>query len=296
MCIVVHPTRAIESPLATLREWTEARGIELLQLRAGVQNTREVAPAGDAGSCDLVVAIGGDGTVLTALRAAATSGVPVLGVACGSLGVLTVVPASELTAALDAFEAGAWTPRELPSVDVAVDGESVAWGVNDFVLVRRAGQQLMVDVTIGGELYARIAGDGIVVATPLGSSAYSMAAGGPLLVMGTDAFVVTPLVVHGGYAPPVVVPSALEVTLDALPGFGGFDVEVDGQAQQLQGNRFTARLKPAQATLVTVGHPGLGLTALRGRGLITDSPRVLARDAREARQHEVGSAPRPGEF
>jgi hypothetical protein len=120
-----------------------------------------------------------------------------------------------------------------------------------------------------------------------------MAAGGPLLVMGTDALVVTPLVVHGGYAPPVVVPSALEVTLDALPGFGGFDVEIDGQAQRLEGLRFTARFKPAQATLVTVGHPGLGLTALRARGLITDSPRVLARDARAARADEVGTAPGP---
>jgi NAD+ kinase len=288
VCIVVHPSRPIEPPLATLREWSEARGIELVQLRAGVQQTRDVAPAAGPASCDLVVAIGGDGTVLTALRAAAASSVPVLGVAWGSLGALTAVPAEQLTAALDAFESGAWTARKLPCVDVAVDGQSAGWGLNDFVLARRAGQQLTVDVTIGGELYARMAGDGVVVATPLGSSAYSMAAGGPLLMSGTDAFVVTPLAIHGGSRPPVVVPAALEVTLEALPGFGGFEVELDGQAHELPGKRFTTRLKPAHATLVTMGEPGLGLTVLRARGLITDSPRVLARDARE---HEAPAAP-----
>jgi NAD+ kinase len=290
VCIVVHPTRRIADPLATLRAWTEARGIDIVQLYAGDQ-TREVAPIGEAGDCDLVVAIGGDGTVLAALRAAAAGSAPVLGVACGSLGVLTAVSASELEAALDAFESGAWTPRSLPRVEVSVDGRPAAWGLNDFVLVRRAGQQLMVDVTIGGERYARIAGDGVVVATPLGSSAYSMAAGGPLLVTGNDALVVTPLVVHGGYAPPAVVPSVLEVTLDAVPGFGGFDVEIDGQAHSLEGTSFTARLVPGGATLVTVGEPTLGLTALRGRGLITDSPRALARDAREAREREAQEAP-----
>jgi NAD+ kinase len=288
VCLVVHPTRSIDGALATLREWTEARGVELVQLRGGYQQMREVAPPGDAASCELVVAIGGDGTVLTALRAAAAA--PVLGVACGSLGALTAVPASELPAALEAFESGAWKARKLPCVDVAIDGQSEAWGLNDFVLVRRAGQQLMVDVTIGGELYARLAGDGVVVATPVGSSAYSMAAGGPLLVSTMDAFVVTPLVVHGGYAPPVVVPSALEVTLDAVPGFGGFDVEIDGQAYELAGTRFTTRLKPAPATLVTIGEPQLGLTALRARGLITDSPRVLARDARA---QDAEAEPRP---
>jgi NAD+ kinase len=277
--LVVHPTREIERPLATLREWASARGIEVVQLRTG-EPKRIVADFGELEQCDLVVAIGGDGTVLAALRAAAATSTPVLGVACGSLGALSAVTAPALADALDRFEAGSWTRRDLPSLEVTSGGEAVAWALNDFVPVRRSGQ-LVSEVTVDGELYARLAGDGVIVATPLGSSAYSMAAGGPVLAEGTRAFVVTPLVAHGGSVPPLVVRSGSEVTLDLHPGYDGFDVEIDGQPQTLEGTRFGVRLAEAKATLVVVSDPGLGLTALRRRGLITDSPRVLARDERE---------------
>lgn len=276
--LVVHPSRDIDHPLATLAAWTEQRGIEIVQLRAG-DPERTVAPFGEVDACDLVVAVGGDGTVLTALRGAAASGTPVLGVACGSLGALSAVTAEDFEHALDQVEAGAWTRRDMPALEASVDGETVAWALNDMSLVRRAGQ-LVVDVWVAGELYARVAGDGVIAATALGSAAYSLAAGGPLLVAGARAFVVTPLVAHGGFAPPIVVDSSHEVVLDAHPGYSGFAVEVDGHEQPIEGTRFALTLVERKATLVGLGEPGLGLTALRERGLIADSPRVKARDQR----------------
>ena len=208
-----------------------------------------------------------------------TTATPVLGVACGSLGALSAVKAPDMVEALDLFTAGSWSRRELHALAASVDGEKVAWAINDFVLVRRAGQ-LVVDVTVGGELYARLAGDGVVAATALGSSAYNMAAGGPVMATGTHAYLITPLLMHGGSAPPLVVRSDVETVLEARPGYAGFDVEVDGHGQEVDGTRFELRLVETAATLVSVGDPGLGLTALRRRGLITDSPRVLARDDR----------------
>jgi NAD+ kinase len=279
--LVVHPSRPIDHPLTTLSEWAAQRGIEVVQVQAR-DSARVVAPFGEVSACDLVVAIGGDGTVLTALRAAAEHATPVLGVACGSLGALSAVTAPEVREALDRFEAGSWWRRAVPALEATVDGEKVAWSINDFVLVRRSMGQLIVDVAVGDELYARMAGDGVVVATALGSSAYSMAAGGPLLVDGTDAFVVTPLVIHGGTAPPLVVRGDTEVTLQAHPGYGGFEVEVDGHAHDVDAVRFVLRLVDGRATLVSLGDPGLGLNALRRRGLIADSPRVLARDERKS--------------
>ena len=278
--LVVHPTREIGKPLATLTEWANERGIDVVQVRArGAM--RMVAPLGEVSACDLVVAVGGDGTVLTALRAAADPVTPVLGVACGSLGALSAVMADGVTEALDSYEAGTWWRRSLPTVEAFVDGSKVAWSLNDFVLVRRSVGQLTVDVTAGDELYVRLAGDGAIVATPLGSTAYSMGAGGPILATGTQGMVVTPLVMHGGSAPPLVVPAGVDVTLEAHPGFGGFDVEIDGHEQAIDARRFVLRLAEVRATLVSLGEPGLGLTALRRRGLITDSPRVLARDKRD---------------
>jgi NAD+ kinase len=280
--LVVHPSREIGRPLATLTEWAAGRGVEVVQLAAR-DSARVVAPPGEVSACDLVVAVGGDGTVLTALRAAAPHATPVLGVACGSLGALSAVTAPQLEEALDQFERGEWSARKLDAISVSVPGKSkTAWALNDFVLVRRTGQ-LLVDITIGDELYARVAGDGVIVATPLGSSAYSMASGGPIIAAGADAFVVTPLLMHGGCAPPIVVRDDTEVTLDANPTYAGFDVEVDGHPMEVEhATSFTIALCEHTATLVAMAEPGLGITALRRRGLVTDSPRVLARDERAA--------------
>jgi NAD+ kinase len=275
--LVVHPTRPVEGALATLERWAGERGVEVVQL-AVEGNSRKVAQPGTVGAGDLVVAVGGDGTVLSALRAAA--GAPVLGVACGSLGALSAVTPDELGAALDRVQAGDWTARVVPAL--SIDGEEGMkdWAVNDFVMVRRGSGQLAVDVTVGDELYVRLSGDGVVVATALGSSAYSMAAGGPILTSDTRAFVCTPLAMHGGSAPPVVVPADAVLTLNAHPGFAGFDVEIDGHRRATRARRFRLTQIPGRATLVVFGAATRGLAGLRRRGLLADSPRILARDDR----------------
>jgi NAD+ kinase len=106
IALVVHPTRAIDGALATLRRWTQEHGLELVQPAIDGDSRRVVAPLGTVADSDLVVALGGDGTVLAALRAAAPAGKPVLGVACGSLGALSTVSAEELAEGLDRFLAG----------------------------------------------------------------------------------------------------------------------------------------------------------------------------------------------
>jgi NAD+ kinase len=277
--VLVHPTRPVQDAVEIVRCWTEDRGLRLVQIPAGEQPP--VAPAGEVSACDLVVALGGDGTMLKALHAAARTGTPVLSVACGSLGVLTTVPESELRAALVRFAAGDWQARHVPALDVGAGGAHVAWAINDLVLARRGGTQLVVEVWVDGELYVRMAGDGIVVATPVGSSAYSMAAGGSLLAAGTNAFVCTPLAMHGGCAPPLVVSDDQEVTIEIHPGHGGFDLEVDGFGVETEAHRFSVSSERAYATLVVLTGSRSGLPWLRERGLISDSPRVVARQNQE---------------
>jgi NAD kinase len=107
-----------------------------------------------------------------------------------------------------------------------------------------------------------------------------MAAGGPLVTAGTPAFVCTPLAMHGGSAPPLVVPADAVVTVDLTPGYAGFVVEVDGFRTEEQSLRFRLTLEPDVATLIRLSPSGRGFGALRKRRLITDSPRILARDDR----------------
>ena len=276
--VLVHPTRPVQDALKTLRRWTEERGLELVQIRTGAQP--EAAPEGDVSACDLITALGGDGTVLKALHVAAETRTPVMGVAYGSLGAITTVPEAQLREGLDRFAVGDWIARRLPALRLETSDGPITWAINDVVLARKGGTQLIVDVWVAGELYARIAGDGVVLATPLGSSAYSMAAGGPLLGTELDAFVCTPLAMHGGCAPPLVVGGVHDVKIDAHPSHGGFDLELDGFERETTATQFAVRREADYTTLVDLGDVRTGLTGLRGRGLIADSPRVLFRDGR----------------
>jgi len=283
VALVVHPTRAVDRALATLTGWATDHGVDVVQLAVGGDRHREVAAPGTVQEGDLVVAVGGDGTVLAALRAAAAKGAPVLGVACGSLGALSAVAAEQLADALERVSAGEWTARSVPALAIGPAGAPDDWAVNDFVVSRRGAGQLVADVYVDDELYVRVAGDGVIVATALGSSAYSMAAGGPVLAAGTAAFLCTPLAMHGGSAPPLVVPADAVITVEVRPGYEGFEVEIDGQRRVGHDRRFRLSLHPDKLTLVTFGPSGRGLTGLRQRRLIADSPRVLARDARAGR-------------
>jgi NAD+ kinase len=271
--VLVHPTRPVQDALDVLQRWAQTHGLELVQVEDGQPS---VAPAGQVRVSDLVVAIGGDGTVLRALHAAARTHTPVLGVAHGSLGALTTVAPSALGGALDRFARGDWAPRNLPALAVRPHSGRVAYAINDLVVFRRGGTQLRVELLVDDELYARVAGDGIVIATPLGSSAYSMAAGGPMLLADANAFVCTPLAMHGGNAPPLVVSARWEVKLNMTPGPSGFELEVDGKRLETPPTRVSLSTQRNYATLVSLDDSDLGITGLRRRGLIADSPRIVA--------------------
>ena len=281
--LAVHPRRELDSVLATIREWAERQGAEIVQV-AG--RDREVAPAGDAADCDLIIALGGDGTALAALHAAAPAGKPVLGVACGSLGALTATTADKIDEALSLVAAGDWEPSKLPGLGVEREGEETIYALNDLVLIRDGAGQVTVEVGVDGERYVRFSGDGLVVGTPLGSTAYNLASGGPMLAPGVTGLVLTPLSPHGGVCPPLVaaIDHRLDVELD--PGFGGARIETDGQVratlERLETVSFRFKLLPAYATLVVLGEHESMIAGLRRRGIILDSPRVRAREARSA--------------
>jgi len=204
-------------------------------------------------------------------------------VACGSLGALTAISADRLGHALDRVRVGDWTARRLPALAIHPSDAPDEWALNDFVVARRGAGQVLADLYIDDELYVRLAGDGLVVATPLGSSAYSMAAGGPVLVSGTPAVVCTPLAMHGGHAPPLVVPTSSTVRVEVHPSYAGFEIQIDGHTTPLTAASYRLSLHEQKVTLVSFGKLKLGIAGLRERRLITDSARVLARDDRMSR-------------
>jgi NAD+ kinase len=277
--LVVHPSRDLDGVLGLLRSWAPAQGFVIGQVKLPGQ-PRQVADPVKAADCDMLVALGGDGTTLVALPVGATASRPVIGVACGSVGVLSSVDAGRLGWALDQLAAGRWTAQDLPALELAWGEDRLAPAINDLVVIRDGPGQVLVSITLDGVLYARVAGDGVVVATPLGSSAYTMAAGGPLLAPGAEGLTVTPLAVHGGASAPLVAGSESGLELVVEAGYGGVRYEVDGRRAAIEGDRLAIRRREAYAKLVTLAATEPRLTGLRRRGLVQDSPRVLVRDSR----------------
>jgi NAD+ kinase len=277
--IVVHPTRPVKRPLEAIHEWARQHNAGIVQVQAPCEQ-RAVAALGRAADCDLIVSIGGDGTTLAAIRAGAAAGRPVLGVACGSLGVLTTVDPDGVAGAIDSFCAGDWTARRLPELVITrSDGPDLV-AFNDVVVIRSGAGQLRLTAQLDGELFARIAGDGAIVSTPIGSSAYSLSAGGPLLADGIDAFLLTPLPAHGGSFPPLLAGAQSELRLTTEATYGGWRLEVDGQVADAVASpgseSMTVTMRGGAAVLVDLDGQERLLEGLRRRQLIVDSPRIAA--------------------
>jgi NAD+ kinase len=272
--LVVHPTRDVEAPRQAVLDWTRDHGVEVDTLALGSDED-----GGDPAACDLIVAIGGDGTALSAIRRAARCGRPVLGVACGSLGALTSVAADDVRQALERFHAGEWHPRDVPALRVATEAGTLE-AFNDIALVREGGGQLRLTARVDGALFVRLAGDGCIVSTSVGSSAYTLAAGGPLLDPSLRAFVLTPLPTHGGFAPPLVMAARSTLDLDVAPAHTRGRLEIDGQVGGEVPERLSVSLETSAAQIVTFADQETHLDGLRRRGIIADSPRIVAEDQR----------------
>ncbi len=276
--LVAHPTRDVEAPLRELVEWARAHDADAVQIP--FHGERRLLDEGRPDECQLVVAIGGDGTALAAIHRAASAGRPVLGVACGSLGALTTVEAQAVRGALERFATGDWLPRPIPALRVRRPGAGDEIVFNDVAVVRRGAGQLRLAVSVDGTLYARLAGDGCVVSTPAGSSAYTVAAGGPLIAPELEAFALTALPTHGGYHPPLVLGSRSRLELEIRSGYGGGRLELDGRAVDGLPDALAVSFEPGAATLVAFPDQESHIAGLRRRGILVDSPRILADDER----------------
>jgi NAD+ kinase len=184
-----------------------------------------------AGS-DALVSLGGDGTMLGALRLAAGSGVPVLGVNLGRVGVLVEVEPEELPEALRRLTEGRFSVESRPALRVSGPGLEPGGGVafNDVALSRTPGDGIAsAALSIDARRYGVYRCDAVIVATPMGSTAYSYAAGGPVLSPTVPAMVVSPASPWSGISRPVVLSPEDHLLLELLPDSGHLAVEVDGR-------------------------------------------------------------------
>jgi NAD+ kinase len=192
--------------------------------------TREELP----GCTDLLIVLGGDGTLLSAARLAADRKVPILAVNLGGLGFLTTVSQDELYTILEEI----FTDKHRISGRVMLEAEIIRCGsvirrqiaLNDAVLNKAALARIMdLELRVNGEYVTTYKADGLILSTPTGSTAYSLAAGGPIVYPIVEAFVVTPICPHTLTNRPLVIPDSVTIEVDFKAEDDAVFLTLDGQ-------------------------------------------------------------------
>lgn len=264
----------LDGVIGSLEEIADRLGLELFYEEGLARVGREVADL-ERDPYDLVLTLGGDGTLLRGARAAGPRGIPVVGCNLGRLGFLTLVAREELGDALEAVVRGELRIEERVALDVRVvgDGSTEAptdralarshYSVNDAVL-HKSGVARLITLRLWAddEEVGHYSADGIIIATATGSTAYSLSAGGPIIVPTMEGIVATPISPHTLAVRPVVFPATTRITVEPMSDFDDLALTVDGQS----GHRLAAgerveivRSEHSLKLLRLPGHPFFGV-------------------------------------
>lgn len=268
--MVVNPARFAAYPqapdlLAGALRILDQRGAVVRMNAAGAAVANRLDLAASDGALvedgDLLVVLGGDGTILSAARLAAGR-VPILGVNMGGFGFLAEVALNDLPAAIDRVTAGASVIDERAMLSAEITGGGAVrlhcLALNDMVVAKTGVARLVrVATWVNGEHLSTYPADGVIVATPTGSTAYSLSAGGPIVHPQVDVIVVTPICPHTLTARPVVVSGGATVAVEPLEAGEDVRLSVDGQESfpLREGERVIVRRAPARTRLVRLRDP-----------------------------------------
>jgi NAD+ kinase len=243
----------IGAGFARLQAVAQEHGVELV-LSSEEAEKHGVDPTGQVPAADLVVVLGGDGTVLRALARFLGTGVPVIGVNFGRVGFLSSMGRRDLEQGLGRVFAGEYDVIELPTLELEhPDGRTVA--VNDVVVSSASlGRMIELELAVGGEELGRQPCDGIICATPSGSTAYNLSNGGPVLMWGLEAIALTYVAAHSLHARPIVIPEGADVIVWNRSADVEAGVLVDGHRVSTLGkaDRAVIRIGPQRSLLATL--------------------------------------------
>ncbi|MEU4835463.1 NAD(+)/NADH kinase [Streptosporangium sp. NPDC023615] len=258
--LVLHPQRDSKVAIDTIVEWARGRDVTVMGLPDEVGRIDCSAVPVDTDTlierADLLVSLGGDGTMLRTMRLISGRKTPVLGVNLGKLGFLAEIDIDELPPALSAIDNHDYTVEPRMAVCVTLPDGTMMTAFNDIALVRIPGDGLSaVAITVEGHPFVRYAADAVIVATPTGSTAYSFSAGGPIVSPNVEGFLVVPAAAHSSFNRAIVLSADERVALELLPTSGRLAVEVDGavRAHLSSGDELTVTAMRAAAWVVRLG-------------------------------------------
>lgn len=259
--VVGHSNYAIlRETLARIQAFARRDGVSLLfepSLRDDVGGGDVLTPESRA-DLDLLLTLGGDGTLLRGARMVVTAGVPVLGINLGHLGFLTSAPRDEVEAALRSWLGGEFEIDERLVLAVHAEGGDGAAGkthlaLNDAVLHKGgAARVIRLSMRAMHDVVGSYSADGIILSTPTGSTAYSLSAGGPIVSPTVDCIIATPICPHTLGVRPLVLPAHETLTIEVLSPTEELILTIDGQEHErlVPGQRVVARRAEQPVRLV----------------------------------------------
>jgi len=224
--------------LPRMAEWLRQRNVKIyfdaLSASCFKPAAKESTPEEMAPHIDLLIVLGGDGTLLAAARSFAECEAPILAINLGGMGFMTSVTLDEAFPLLEDVLAGRHrlSPRMMLRAELLRDGKVLQeqQALNDAVVAKTALSRILdFDLAVNGEFLGHYRADGLIVSTPTGSTAYSLAAGGPILYPVLQAFVLTPICPHMLTNRPLVLPDSVRLELDFSALEGQAYLTLDGQ-------------------------------------------------------------------
>lgn len=217
-------------------EWCEQNGITIrisAELGSLIGRSDIASETGEIGrSSDIIISLGGDGSMLSSARASGVHSIPVLGINLGNLGFLTEVPENKIDDSLDRLKAGKYRIEERMVLDVRIgsDGEEGIFALNDIVIYHGESAKLIeLHLFANDEFVSSYSGDGIIISTPTGSTAYSLSVGGPIISPRMEAIEVSPISPHTLTLRPIIFPADDILTVKVAEKSDQPRVSVDGR-------------------------------------------------------------------
>lgn len=231
--IYANLTRDVGGKIShTIYTLLKKRGVDVYlsdELSAYISDGEFLSREELAKNVDIVVVLGGDGTILRIAKECATYGARIFAINLGNKGFLTATENVELNAKFDDILAGNYAIDERAFLDVSCK-ETRFCALNEVVLARGTRTKVMkAQVKVNGSLVDKYTADGVIIATPTGSTAYSLSAGGPIIAPDVEAFVITPISAHSLHSRPIVVSNAVSITCEVLHAEPNAHLNIDGE-------------------------------------------------------------------
>jgi NAD+ kinase len=247
-----------------LNRWLKEKGIEVYMDGETAQILGEKSPykrADIPSQTEIIIVLGGDGTLLSVARLIEDSDVPILGVNLGSLGFLTEIAIDELYPLLENIIRGDFTTERRIMLDAIIyrEGKMAAHycALNDVVIKSGALARIInLEIKINGLYVTTYRSDGLIIATPTGSTAYSLAAGGPIVYPAMNALILSPICPHTLTNRPIVIPDDIKIEINLVTPNEDVLATMDGQVGYSLNYRDIIEIKKAKNTIKLIQAPG----------------------------------------